>query len=73
MNTFPFDSWAEAAAAAVESGAGYFTWGPGGNAGTIGLTILGFLFMLATIVAGVTFEDARLREQADKLNNTGGS
>lgn len=67
MDTFPFDSWDEAIAAAQEMGAGYFTFGPGGNTATIVVTLLGFLAMVATIVAGVLQEDRRLREHAQRL------
>lgn len=67
MDTFPFESWEEAIAAAQEAGAGYFTFGPGGNTATIVLTLLGFLAMAATIVAGIVQEDRRLTERARRL------
>lgn len=67
MDTFPYESWDEAIAAAQELGAGYFTFGPGGNTATIILTVLGFLAMAATIVAGMVLEDRRLNEHAQRL------
>ncbi len=67
MDTFPFDSWDEAAAAAQELGAGYFTFGPGGNTATIILTVLGIAAMVLTIVAGIMLEDRRLVEHAQRL------
>jgi hypothetical protein len=67
MDTFPYETWEEAIAAAQEAGAGYFTFGPGGNTGTIALTLLGFLVMVATLVVGVMLEDRNLREHAKRL------
>lgn len=67
MDTFPFDSWEEAIAAAQEMGAGYFTFGPGGNTATIIVTLLGFLAMIVTIVAGIVLEDRSLNEHAQRL------
>lgn len=67
MDTFPYDSWDEAAKAALESGAGYFTFGPGGNLGTYVMVALGFIVMVVTIVAGIKMEDQRLIEHAARL------
>lgn len=67
MDSFPFESWEEAIAAAIETGAGYFTFGPGGNLGIYILTALGFLAMVITIVAGIRFEDRRLVAHAARL------
>lgn len=67
MDTFPFESWDEAITAAQELGAGYFTFGPGGNTATIVVTVLGFLAMVATIAAGIVQEDRRLTEHAQRL------
>lgn len=71
MDSFPYDSWEEAAAAAMESGEGYFTFGPGGNGGTIFLTILGILFMVAVLVTFVVTENGRLNEHAARLRSEG--
>ncbi len=68
MDTFPYDSWEEATQAALESGAGYFTFGPGGNTGTYVIVALGFIAMLVTIVAGIRLEDRRLAEHAARLS-----
>jgi hypothetical protein len=71
VNTFPFDSWEEASEAAINSGAGYFTFGPGGNTATIIVVALGFLVMLITIIAGIMQEDRRLAEHAERLRQGG--
>lgn len=75
MDTFPFESWEEAIGAAQETGAAYFTFGPGGNTATIVLTILGFLVMMWALVAWVVMEDRELAEHAQRLegraNNNG--
>lgn len=68
MNTFPYESWEEAARAAVEAGEGYFTFGPGGNLATIILTILGFVTMLVALAMWIKDEDRRLNEAAAKLS-----
>lgn len=67
MDTFPYDSWEEATTAALETGAGYFTFGPGGNTGTYVMVALGFIVMVVTIVAGIRLEDQRLAEHAARL------
>ncbi|MCP4224105.1 MAG: hypothetical protein GY773_12230 [Actinomycetia bacterium] len=71
MDSFPYDSWEEAATAAMENGEGYFTFGPGGNAATIFLTILGIIFMLAVMVTFVVTENARLNEHAARIREEG--
>ncbi len=71
MDTFPYDSWEEATQAALESGAGYFTYGPGGNTATYVLVALGFITMVVTIVAGIKLEDQRLAEHAARLGPGG--
>lgn len=75
MDTFPFESWEEAMTAAQETGAAYFTFGPGGNTATIVLTILGFLVMMWALIAWVVAEDRELAEHAKRLegpvNNNG--
>ncbi len=71
MDSFPYDSWEEAAAAAMESGEGYFTYGPGGNAGTIFWTVLGIIFMVAVLLTFVVTEDSRLKQHAERLRAEG--
>ena len=67
MDTFPYESWEEATNAALDTGAGYFTFGPGGNTATIVLVALGFIVMVVTIVAGMISEDRRLVAHAARL------
>lgn len=71
MDTFPYDSWEEAIAAAMESGEGFFTFGPGGNTATVILTILGAIAMVVTLVTFVLTEKGRLEEQAARIRNEG--
>jgi hypothetical protein len=71
MDTFPYESWEEATKAAIDSGAGYFTFGPGGNTATIVMVVLGFLVMMATIVGGIVLEDRRLVAHAARLKAGG--
>ena len=52
MDTFPFETWEEASTAAVETGVGYFTFGPGGNTATYVLVALGFVVMVVTLSPG---------------------
>lgn len=71
MDTFPYESWEEATTAALDSGAGYFTFGPGGNTATIVLVALGFIVMVVTIVGGIISEDKRLNAHAARLSAGG--
>ncbi len=71
MDTFPYDSWEEALAAARESGEGFFTFGPGGNTATVILTILGAIAMVVSIVAWVVTENRNLAEHAERIRNEG--
>ena len=71
MDTFPYESWEEATTAALDSGAGYFTFGPGGNTATIVLVALGFIVMMVTIVGGIMSEDKRLAAHAARLRAGG--
>jgi hypothetical protein len=68
VDTFPFDSWEEAIAAATESGAGYFTFGPGGNTATYILTVVGLVVTVIVLVAFVRNEDRRLESHARRLS-----
>lgn len=67
MDTFPFETWDEASDAAVETGVGYFTFGPGGNTGTYVLVTLGFVVMVVILIAWMRFEDGRLNDHARRL------
>ncbi|MGI9599509.1 MAG: hypothetical protein ACR2QK_25315 [Acidimicrobiales bacterium] len=71
MDTFPYDSWEEALAAAQEAGEGFFTFGPGGNTATVILTILGVLAMVATVLAFVFTEKRNLEEHVERIRNEG--
>ena len=71
MDTFPYESWEEATTAALDSGAGYFTFGPGGNTATVVLVVLGFIVMVVTIVGGIMSEDKRLNAHAARLRAGG--
>lgn len=71
MDTFPYESWEEAIAAAKESGEGFFTFGPGGNTATVILTILGALAMVVAIVAFVVTENRNLEEHVQRIRDEG--
>ena len=71
MDTFPYETWDEAFDAAVNEGAGYFTFGPGGNTGTYVLTVLGFLTMIFILVYWMRFEDRTLNEHVRRLSSRG--
>ena len=66
MNTFPYDSW-EAALEAADGTTGYFTWGPGGNTGSVVLAIIGIAISVVMAVMITTREDKLLNEAADRL------
>lgn len=65
MDTFPYESWDEAIAAAAEGDAAYFTFGVG--TGLTILTILGILLSVAIGVYLVTNEARHLNHAADRL------
>ncbi len=71
MDTFPYESWDEALAAAQEAGEGFFTFGPGGNTATVILTILGAAVMVATLVLFVTTERKNLDEHVRRIKEEG--
>ena len=71
MDTFPYETWDEAFEAAVNDGAGYFTFGPGGNTATYVLTVLGFVTMIVILVSWIRFEDRKLNEHARRLSSRG--
>ncbi len=74
MNTFPYDSW-EAALEAADGTTGYFTWGPGGNTGSVVLAILGIAVSVIMAVMITARENKILNdaaaELADKHNSEG--
>ena len=76
MDSFPYDSWEEAlAAAAADGDAGYFTFGrgvDGGNTAIIIITILGILLALWWTVQLTMAENKHLNERAARLNEKWG-
>ena len=71
MDTFPYESWDEAMAAARDAGEGFFTFGPGDNAATVILTILGAIVMVATLVLFVMTERRNLDEHVRRIKDEG--
>ena len=66
MNTFPYDSW-EAAIEAADGTTGYFTWGPGGNAMSVFLAIVGIVISVGSALLVTMREDKLLNHAADRL------
>ncbi len=66
MNTFPYDSW-EAAIEAADGTTGYFTWGPGGNAMSVFLAIVGIVISVGSALMVTMREDKLLNHAADRL------
>lgn len=71
MDTFPYESWDEAMAAARDAGEGFFTFGPGDNAATVILTILGAIVMVGTLVLFVLTERYNLDEHVRRIKDEG--
>jgi len=71
MDTFPYDSWAEAIEAA-DGTTGYFTFGPGGNTAIVIITILGILLATAWMAWLTMDEESHLNEAAERLNEKWG-
>ena len=65
--SFPYDSW-EAALAAADGTTGYYTWGPGGNLGSVWLSIFAIAMSIASALLVTTREDATLNEAAERLS-----
>ena len=75
--SFPYENWDEALAASAEAvenvGAslggqvGYFTFGPGGNAATVLITILAIVMSVTAAVMVTKREDDLLNEAAERL------
>lgn len=72
MDTFPYDSWEAAGAAARESGEGFFTFGPGDNFATVLLVVLMIVVTVLAFVFWVRTEDRKLTEQAERLRAASG-
>ena len=80
MDTFPYDSWAEALAAVenpdtgerlcqafYDACPGYFTFGPGGNTASVVLAVLGIAVSVITALLVTVREDKLLNHAADRL------
>ena len=68
MDTFPYDSWEEASAAA--GGSGFFTFGVCATGILVALMVLVFV---VAIVGWVRQEGKKLDEQAARLRSAGGA
>lgn len=64
--SFPYESW-DAARAAADGVAGYFTFGTGGNAATVLITWLAIILSVTAAVTVTKREDDLLNEAADRL------
>ena len=71
MDTFPYDSWAEAIEAA-DGTTGYLTFGPGGNTAIVIISILGILLATAWMAWLTNDEESHLNEAAERLNGKWG-
>lgn len=67
MNSFPYESWDEALAAAAEAGEGYFTFGPGSSAAMWVITIIGMALMAAFLAWLFVHENAELNAAAQRF------
>jgi len=64
MDTFPYESWDEAIAAATENGEGYFTFGPGSSSAMWIITIVGIVLMAAFLAWLFAHENRELNAAA---------
>lgn len=64
FDSFPFDKWSNDIAE-------FWTWGGAGSTGTIILTVLGCILMVASFVGFVRLEHRKLMNQAARLRATG--
>ena len=71
MDSFPYESWEEAVAAA-DGAEGYYTFGPGGNAAIVIITLLAILLAVWWLVQITMREAAHLDEKARQLNEKWG-
>jgi len=67
MDTFPYESWDDALAAAAEAGEGYFTFGPGGSTGIWVITILGMVLMASFLAWLFAHENSELNAAAERF------
>jgi hypothetical protein len=64
IDSFPYSEWSE------EIGA-FWTFGPGGSAGTYTLTVLGIILMVLSFIGFVWLEHRKLANQATALRAAG--
>ena len=64
--SFPYDSW-DAALAAADGVAGYFTFGPGDNSNTVIIAVLAIVLSVTAAVMVTKREDDLLNEAAERL------
>jgi len=76
IDSFPYESWLNASGDGFNTDiTTFWTFGPqfgadgGSLTGTYVLTALGMLLMVASLVAWVTMEDRKLKEQARALRS----
>ncbi|MDQ3858205.1 MAG: hypothetical protein M3327_07130 [Actinomycetota bacterium] len=65
IDSFPFNGWSDKIGA-------FWTFGPGSSTGTYVLTVLGIIFMVASLVGWVMLENRKLAAQAELLRSAGG-
>jgi len=66
MDTFPYESWEEAISA---GDTGYFTFGPGGNAAIVIITIIGIAMSVFWLAEVTMNESKTLNAEADGLRS----
>jgi len=66
MDSFPYESWEEALAAAEQS-VGYFTFGPGGNLASNIIVGLAIIMSIGFLVYLTSNEDRHMRSLAADL------
>jgi hypothetical protein len=64
IDSFPYSEWSEEISA-------FWTFGPGGSAGTYTLTVLGMILMVVAFVGFVWLENRKLAHQATALRAAG--
>lgn len=64
IDSFPFDEWSEEISA-------FWTFGPGGSAGTYTMTVLGIILMVSAFIGFVWLENRKVTRQAEALRAMG--
>jgi len=68
MDSFPYESWAEAIEKADQS-SGYFTFGPGNNTATYIIVAIAIAISVGFLVYLTNEEDRHLAKAADTIAN----